>query len=92
MWNEEVERVVQGLAGEVMQEVKEWRLDNPKATSKEIEAAVDRSWRRPSAARCKPSLAPDGCRAIRITKTSPTVQRTKMTHTPEQGRQTTAVG
>lgn len=46
MWNEEVERVVQGLAEEVMQEVKEWRLQNPKATFREIEAAVDGSWAR----------------------------------------------
>jgi len=46
MWNVEVERVVQGLAEEVMQEVKEWRLQNPKATFREIEAALDGSWAR----------------------------------------------
>ena len=46
MWNEEAERVVQELAAEVMQEVKEWRLQNPKATFREIEAAVDGSWAR----------------------------------------------
>jgi predicted RNA-binding Zn-ribbon protein involved in translation (DUF1610 family) len=46
MWNEEVERVVQEVAEGVMQEVKEWRLQNPKATFREIEAAVDGSWAR----------------------------------------------
>ena len=43
MWNEDVERVVQQLSGEVMLEVKDWRLQNPKATFREIEAAVDGS-------------------------------------------------
>ncbi len=46
MWNEEAERVVQELVEEVMQGVKEWRLQNPKATFREIEAAVDGSWAR----------------------------------------------
>lgn len=46
MWNEEAERVVQELAEEVMQGVKEWRLKNPKATFREIEAAVDGRWAR----------------------------------------------
>ncbi len=46
MWNEDVERVVQQLSGEVMLEVKDWRLQNPKATFREIEAAVDGSWAR----------------------------------------------
>lgn len=44
MWNEDVDRVVQQLFGEVMLEVKDWRLQNPKATFREIEAAVDGSW------------------------------------------------
>lgn len=46
MWNEEVERRLQELSGEVILEVKEWRLQHPKATFREIEAAVDGSWAR----------------------------------------------
>lgn len=46
MWSEEIESMMQGLAVGVVQEVKEWRLQNPKATFREIEAAVDGSWAR----------------------------------------------
>lgn len=46
MWNEEVERRLQELSGKVILEVKEWRLQHPKATFREIEAAVDESWAR----------------------------------------------
>ena len=46
MWKEEVERRLQELSGEVIMEVKEWRLQHPKATFREIEAAVDESWAR----------------------------------------------
>lgn len=44
MWNEEVERAMEELSGEVMREVKEWRRQNPKANFREIEATVDGSW------------------------------------------------
>jgi hypothetical protein len=46
MWNEDVERRLQELSGEVILQVKEWRLQHPKATFREIEAAVDESWAR----------------------------------------------
>jgi hypothetical protein len=46
MWNEDVERRLQELSGEVILQVKEWRLQHPKATFREIEAAVDQSWAR----------------------------------------------
>lgn len=46
MWNEEMERRLQELCGEVILEVKEWRLQHPKATFREIEAMVDESWAR----------------------------------------------
>ena len=46
MWNEDVERRLPELSGEVILAVKEWRLQNPKATFREIEAAVDGSWAR----------------------------------------------
>ena len=41
MWREEVEQVWQQLWGEVILEIKEWRLQHPKARFKEIEEAVD---------------------------------------------------
>ena len=53
MWNEDVERRLQELSGQVILQVnaygsgiKEWRLQHPKATFREIEAAVDQSWAR----------------------------------------------
>jgi len=46
MWSEETERRLQELSEEVILEVKEWRLQHPKATFREIEAAVDESWAR----------------------------------------------
>jgi predicted RNA-binding Zn-ribbon protein involved in translation (DUF1610 family) len=46
MWNEDMERRLQELSGEVILEVKEWRLQHPKATFREIEAVVDESWAR----------------------------------------------
>ena len=41
MWNKEVEGSWQELAEEVILGIKEWRLQHPKATLKEIEEAVD---------------------------------------------------
>jgi predicted RNA-binding Zn-ribbon protein involved in translation (DUF1610 family) len=41
MWSEEVEACWQQLAEEVMVGMKEWRLQHPKATLQEIEAALD---------------------------------------------------
>jgi len=46
MWNEDVERRLQELSGQVILQVKGWRLQHPKATFREIEAAVDQSWAR----------------------------------------------
>ena len=43
MWNEEVEQVWHRLSEELILEVKEWRLQHPKASFKEIEQAVDGS-------------------------------------------------
>ena len=43
MWKEEVEQVWRELSGEVILEVREWRLQHPKASFKEIEEAVDGS-------------------------------------------------
>jgi len=40
-WNQELEARWQQLADEVMTGMKEWRLQHPKATLKEIEAALD---------------------------------------------------
>jgi len=54
MWNEDVERRLQELSGQVILQVKEWRLRQPKATFREIEAAVDQSWAR---ARLLPEVA-----------------------------------
>ena len=42
MWNQELEGSWQQLAEEVLLGIKEWRLQHPKATFKEIEEAVDR--------------------------------------------------
>lgn len=41
MWNTEVEAYWQKLAEEVFTGMKEWRLQHPKATLKEIEEALD---------------------------------------------------
>ena len=41
MWTEEMEARWQQLAEEVMTGMKEWRFAHPKATFKEIEAALD---------------------------------------------------
>ena len=41
MWTEETEARWQQLADEVMTGMKEWRLAHPKATFREIEAALD---------------------------------------------------
>lgn len=41
---DEVEAVWRELAAEVMTGFKEWRLAHPKATFKEIEAALDERW------------------------------------------------
>lgn len=41
MWDKEVEARWQQLADEVFTGMKEWRLQHPKATFKEIEAALD---------------------------------------------------
>ncbi len=46
MWNEDLDRALEELSGGVISEVKEWRLQNPKASFREIEAAVDGSWAR----------------------------------------------
>lgn len=46
MWNEDVERRLQELSGEVILGVREWRLQHPKATFREIEAVVDERWAR----------------------------------------------
>jgi hypothetical protein len=40
-WSEEMESRWRGLAEEVIIGIKEWRLQHPKATFREIEAAVD---------------------------------------------------
>ncbi len=40
-WNQELEARWQQLADEVMTGMKEWRLQHPKATFKEIETALD---------------------------------------------------
>jgi hypothetical protein len=44
MGNPDVERSWQELAEEVLLGIKEWRLQHPKATLKEIEEALDGSW------------------------------------------------
>ncbi len=41
MWSKEQEALWQQLADEVMTGMKEWRLQHPKATLKEIETALD---------------------------------------------------
>jgi hypothetical protein len=46
MRDQEVESSWQRLAEEVLLGVKEWRLQHPKATLKEIEEAVDAGWAR----------------------------------------------
>ncbi len=43
MWNKETEDSWEELAEEVLLGIKEWRLQHPKATFKEIEEAVDAS-------------------------------------------------
>ena len=43
MWNKEIEDSWEQQAEEVLLGVKEWRLQHPKATLKEIEEAVDTS-------------------------------------------------
>ena len=65
MWNEEVERVWHGLSAEVILEVKEWRLQHPKASFKEIEQAVDGSL-----ARIRARLLQDVALASDATKVS----------------------
>ncbi len=65
MWNEEVERVWHRLSAEVILEVKEWRLEHPKASFKEIEQAVDGSL-----ARARAQLLQDVALASDATKVS----------------------
>jgi predicted RNA-binding Zn-ribbon protein involved in translation (DUF1610 family) len=44
MWSAEIEGHWQQLAEEVLLGIKEWRLQHPKATFREIEAALDERW------------------------------------------------
>lgn len=44
MWSEEIEGHWQQLAEEVLLGIKEWRLQHPRATFGEIEAALDECW------------------------------------------------
>ena len=44
MWTPEVEGRWQQLGDEVMIGMKEWRLQHPRATFREIEAALDERW------------------------------------------------
>ena len=44
MWSAEMEAQWQQLAEEVMVGIKEWRLQHPRATFQEIEAALDERW------------------------------------------------
>lgn len=44
MWSKEVEARWQQLTEEVMTGIKEWRIQHPKATFREIEEAFDERW------------------------------------------------
>ena len=46
MWDEGINERQRELLEESMLKVKEWRLEHPKATFKEIEEAMDRIWAR----------------------------------------------
>lgn len=44
MWSKELEARWQQLTGEVITGMKEWRLQHPRATFREIEEALDGRW------------------------------------------------
>ena len=63
MWSKEIEDSWEDLAEEVLLGIKEWRLQHPKATLKEIEEAVDASL-----ARARARLLQDVALASEATK------------------------
>ena len=65
MWNKEIENSWEQQAEEVILGIREWRVQHPKATLKEIEEAVDASL-----ARARARLVQDVALASEATKVS----------------------